>query len=236
MGHSIGEYVAACLAGVFSLEDALKLVAARGRLMGALPPGGTMAAVLAGEEQVRAALAPYAASVSLAAVNGPASVVISGSAADVQAVQAALQADGIKTRALNVSHAFHSPLMQPMLDEFERVASEVHYSPPRIRLISDVTGRVATEAEVCRPAYWRQHALAAVRFATSVETLYQQGVQVFLEIGPGTTLTGMGRLCLPDDAQAVWLNSLNPKLDDEQQMLDSLAALYLNNASIDWKV
>src|SRR5690606_30346622 len=141
MGHSVGEYVAACLAGVFSLEDGLKLIATRGRLMQALPAGGEMAAIFANEAQVAAAVAPYAAQVSIAALNGPENVVISGAGPAVHAIRTALQAEGIRSRALTVSHAFHSPLMEPVLAEFERVAGEVTYHRPRLKLVSNVTGR-----------------------------------------------------------------------------------------------
>jgi acyl transferase domain-containing protein len=138
MGHSVGEYVAACVAGVFSLEAGLKLIAARGRLMQALPQNGEMVAVLAEPAQVAVALAPYAQQVAIAAVNGPKSLVLSGEKQAVRAVCATLVAQGVKTKALQVSHAFHSPLMIPMLAEFEKVASEVSYSTPKIKLISNL--------------------------------------------------------------------------------------------------
>src|SRR5690606_19965738 len=131
VGHSIGGYVAACVAGVFSLEDGLKLIAARGRLMQALPQNGAMAAVFAPQEQVQATLAPYAERVSIAAVNGPENVVISGEETAVAAILDTLTARGLKSRRLTVSHAFHSPLMEPMLDEFERVAAGITYHAPQ---------------------------------------------------------------------------------------------------------
>ena len=154
MGHSVGEYVAACVAGVFSLEDGLKLIAARGRLMQALPRGGEMAAVFADESTVAQAIEPFADHVSMAAINGPDNVVISGDGAAVRSILDQLRARGIKSKMLNVSHAFHSPLMEPMLDEFERIVSQVKLSTPRIRLISNVTGQAVT-SEVTQPAYWR---------------------------------------------------------------------------------
>ena len=138
LGHSVGEYVAACVAGVFSLEDALTLIALRGRLMQALSAGGGMAAVLCDEARVRAALQQHG-TVSIAAVNGPDNVVISGPQAAVQSVVAALEAEGVGARSLTVSHAFHSALMEPMLREFEQAARRVAYAPPRIVLISNVT-------------------------------------------------------------------------------------------------
>src|SRR6185295_16789407 len=148
MGHSVGEYVAACVAGVFSLEDGLRLVAARGRLMGSLPSGGEMAAVLASEERVREAMEAYGSRLSIAAVNGPESVVISGEGSALEALVVGLGKEGVRTKRLVVSHAFHSALMEPVLEEFERVAGEVRYSAPKKALISNVTGRVMG-AEEC---------------------------------------------------------------------------------------
>ncbi|MEZ4646808.1 MAG: type I polyketide synthase, partial [Chloroflexota bacterium] len=163
MGHSVGEYVAACLAGVFSLEDGLKLIAARGRLMQSLPHNGAMAAIFADEAQVRAAIAAYAEHVSVAAVNGPENVVISGLATAVAAITDQLQAQGIKTRDLIVSHAFHSPLMDPILDEFEQIAASLTYAEPKLRLISNVSGQAAARGEVTQAAYWRTHVRQPVR-------------------------------------------------------------------------
>ncbi len=142
MGHSVGEYVAATVAGVFSLEDGLKLIAARGRLMGDLPTGGEMAAIFADEQRVKNAIQGYEKSVSIAAVNTPGQIVISGAGSAIQEIVAKLNIAGVKTRPLVVSHAFHSPLMEPMLDAFEEVASQIRYSTPQIRLISNVTGQV----------------------------------------------------------------------------------------------
>ncbi|MBD0315028.1 MAG: acyltransferase domain-containing protein, partial [Microcoleus sp. T3-bin5] len=192
MGHSVGEYVAACVAGVFSLEAGLKLIAARGRLMQALPQNGEMVAVLADPAQVAVALAPYAQQVVIAAVNGPKSLVLSGEKSAVRAVCATLVAQGVKTKALQVSHAFHSPLMIPMLAEFEKVASEVSYSTPQIKLISNLTGQLIGE-EIASPDYWCRHILNAVQFAASMETLGQKDYQIFVEIGPKPILLGMGQ-------------------------------------------
>ncbi len=233
MGHSVGEYVAACVAGVFSLEDGLKLIAARGRLMQALPRGGAMAAVFADESSVAQVIAPVADRVSLAAINGPDNVVISGDGDTVRSILDQLRARGIKSKSLNVSHAFHSPLMESMLDEFERVASQVKFSMPKIRLISNVSGQPVT-SDITQPAYWRQHVRAAVRFAASMETIHQLGCSIFVEIGPSPTLLGMGQRCLDDDT-ALWLPSLRPGQDDWQTMLSSLAALYIHGASPDWR-
>jgi acyl transferase domain-containing protein len=233
MGHSVGEYVAACVAGVFSLEDGLKLIAARGRLMQALPCGGAMAAVFADEDTVARAIVPFADRVSVAAINGADNIVISGDGAAIRSIFEQLRAQGIKAKALNVSHAFHSPLMEPMLDEFEQIAAQVKFSAPTVRLISNVTGRAVT-TEVTQPAYWRKHVRAAVRFAASIETLQQLGCSAFVEIGPSPTLLSMGQRCLDDD-RAVWLPSLRPGQDDWQTILTSLARLYVQGAPVDWR-
>ncbi|MDZ7269345.1 MAG: type I polyketide synthase [candidate division KSB1 bacterium] len=233
MGHSVGEYVAACVAGVFSLADGLKLIAARGRLMQALPPNGTMVAVFAGEALVRAALAPYAGRVDLGAINGPNNIVISGEAAAVAALVAQFEQQGIKSRPLTVSHAFHSPLMEPMLDEFERIAAEIAYAPPRIGLISNLTGKLVAEDEVTNAQYWRRHVRGTVRFAEAMTALPQQGCCIFLEIGPRPTLLSMGQRCLPEGT-GLWLPSLRPGRDDWETMLDSLASLYVHGVNVDW--
>jgi acyl transferase domain-containing protein len=206
MGHSVGEYVAACIAGVFSLEDGLKLIAARGRLMQSLPAGGTMVAVRADEQVVEAAVAPHANQVSIAAVNGPGNYVISGAQAAVDVIVKQLQAQNIKTRALVVSHAFHSPLMDSILGEFEIIAREVEYRVPQITLISNVSGQAFLSGKVPDAAYWRDHIRAAVQFKSAMETLHQQDFQIFLEVGPNPTLLGMGRDCLPEEV-GVWLPS-----------------------------
>lgn len=232
MGHSVGEYVAACVAGVFSLEDGLKLIAARARLMQALPSDGAMVAVFATQAQVEVAIQPHEREVAIAAMNGPQSIVISGKRDVVETVIAELQTQGIKTKQLNVSHAFHSPLMEPMLAEFETIAATINFSSPRIKLISNVTGALATD-EIATPAYWCRHVRQPVQFAASMETLNNQGYKVFLEVGPKPTLLGMGRHCLPDGA-AAWLSSLYPGREDWQSLLQSLATLYIQGASIDW--
>ena len=234
LGHSVGEYVAACVAGVFSLEDGLKLVAERGRLMQALPQGGEMAAVFAAEERVAAAIADYGAEVSIAAVNGPANVVISGKGETVQAVVRELEGEGISVQQLRVSHAFHSPLMEPVLDEFERVAAAVNFEAPHLSLISNVTGQVISNGEVTKAEYWRRHVREAVQFAAGIKTLSEQGTELFLEIGPSATLLALGQGCVPEAAEQQWLPSLRRGRGEWQQMLESLAALYVRGVKVDW--
>ncbi|MCG3153920.1 MAG: Phthiocerol/phenolphthiocerol synthesis polyketide synthase type I PpsC [bacterium] len=233
MGHSVGEYVAACVAGVFSLEDGLKLIAARGRLMQALPSNGAMVAVFAEEAAVRAALAPFVDHVDIGAINGPTNIVISGEAAAVAELVAQFESAGVKSKQLTVSHAFHSPLMDPMLDEFERIAAEIEYAAPRIGLISNLTGKLVAEDEVTNAQYWRRHVRGAVRFAEAMAALQQQGCRIFLEIGPSPTLLSMGQRCLPEGS-GLWLPSLRQGRADWQTMLDSLAGLYVHGVNVDW--
>jgi malonyl CoA-acyl carrier protein transacylase len=233
MGHSVGEYVAACVAGVFSLEDGLKLIAARGRLMQALPPDGEMVAVLADEAKVREAIAPYLQKVAIAAINGPKNIVISGKSQAVDAVVTVLEAKGVKAKKLQVSHAFHSPLMEPMLGDFKQVAAGVTFSKPRIRLVSNVTGKFA-DAELATPDYWCRHVRQPVQFAASMETLAQQRYELFVEIGPSPVLLGMGRTIVENSSLIQWLPSLRRGCEDWQQMLESLATLYVRGVSVDW--
>jgi amino acid adenylation domain-containing protein len=239
MGHSLGEYVAACVAGVFSLEDGLKLVAERGRLMQALPRDGSMVSVMASEARIADIILPYAGKVAIAAINGPQSVVISGRQEAIDAICATLETENIKSERLNVSHAFHSPLMEPILDSFLQVAQEVTYSEPKIKLISNLTGQLASpeacteEPPIATAEYWVRHVRQPVRFAAGMESLERQGANIFIEIGPKPVLLGMGRNCLPE-GEGVWLPSLRPKQDDWQQLLSSLCKLYLAGVPVDW--
>ncbi|MDF5715053.1 MAG: amino acid adenylation domain-containing protein [Rhizonema sp. NSF051] len=231
MGHSVGEYVAACVAGVFSLSDGLKLIAERGRLMQTLATDGEMVALHISEAQAKEVIQCYE-EVSIAAINGQQSIVISGGREAINAICNKLEASGVRTKKLNVSHAFHSPLMQPMLSAFEQVARQVSFSEPQIKLISNITGELAT-SEVATPEYWCSHIQKPVRFATSVETLDRLGVETLVEIGPKPILLGMGRSCLPD-SQKLWLPSLRPERNDWDMMLTSLAELYLQGVSVNW--
>ncbi|QHG20750.1 type I polyketide synthase [Nostoc sp. ATCC 53789] len=232
MGHSAGEYVAATVAGIFSLEDGLKLIAHRGRLMQQLSSGGEMLSVMASIEKVNQLIAPYSQKVAIASINGPQSIVISGEAEAIGAVQNSLEAEDIKTKRLQVSHAFHSHLMEPMLADFEAVASEITYNQPNIPLVSNVTGARA-ENSIATASYWVNHVRQPVKFAQSMDALQQEGYSIFLEIGPKPTLLGMGRQCLPEDV-GVWLPSLRPGQEDWQQMLQSLAELYVHGVKVDW--
>ena len=232
MGHSVGEYVAACVAGVFGLEDGLTLIAERGRLMQSLPTRGRMAAVFAERARVESAIASSNA-VSIAAINGPEIVVISGDGNQVEIILKRLSAAGIKSKDLLVSHAFHSPLMDPILDEFEKIASNVEYSDPIVGFVSNVTGELADARLIGRADYWRRHAREPVQFAMAARTIEEQGVKIFLELGPNPVLLSMARRCLKEEEQ-LWLPSLRAGHRDWPQMLESLQALYVAGADIDW--
>ena len=203
MGHSVGEYVAACVAGVFSLEDGLKLIAARGRLIQSLPAGGQMAAIFATEERVAQAIAPYANRISIAAINEPTNIVISGDGKAIETVLDTLQKEGIRSHVLTVSHAFHSALMDPILDEFERVAGTVTFQAPRLRFISCLTGKPASAEQLCNAKYWRNHVRQPVQFAEAIQVVHDQGYRVFVEIGTHPTLLGMARNCLPEESRSL---------------------------------
>jgi acyl transferase domain-containing protein len=230
MGHSLGEYVAACIAGVFSLEEGLKFVAERARLMQALPQDGKMAVVFANEAQVTSQA--YAHEVSIAAINSPQNIVISGKRETIDTILALLSEQGIETKPLNVSHAFHSHLMEPMLSEFKRIASGITYALPQINLISNLSGQTIS-AEIATPEYWCRHLRQSVKFAASIDTLHKQNYEIFIEIGPKPVLSGMARQCLPDDV-GIWLPSLRQKQNDWQTLLQSLADLYMQGASVNW--
>nr|AFP87523.1 type I polyketide synthase [Streptomyces sp. CNQ-418] len=230
-GHSIGEIAAACVAGVFSLADAGRLVTARARLMSELPTGGVMVALRTGERAVRSAIANYPSTVSIAAVNAPDEVVISGASADVAAVQTELEAQGIKARRLTVSHAFHSPLMTPIVAPFRSVLESLSYAKPTMPLISAVTGEQWTDAEV-GPEYWVRHALGAVRFADTVSTLHGQGFSTFVEIGPAPILSALGRRTVAEGA--TFIPTLRRDQDALRLALHAAGWLRLRGAAIDW--
>lgn len=233
LGHSIGEYVGACLAGVMSLEDMLGLVATRGRLMQALPQGGAMTAIAASEADVAAAIAPYAATVSIGGLNAPDQTVISGAAADVDAVASSFAARGVRIRPLQVSHAFHSPLLDPMLDAFEQAVSSVRLSPPTARLVSNLTGRIAESSLPTTASYWRQHARQAVRFFDGACALAALRPDVCIEVGPMPALLSAAESAFADVGTTL-IPTLRKGRDDWEQALDAVGAAWLRGASIDW--
>ncbi len=233
MGHSLGEYAAACVAGAFSLEDGLRLCVRRGQLMQSLPEG-MMAAVLADEVRVSEAIAPHQAHVAIAAINGPKNIVISGAHDAAQAVLDHLQAAKIAVQPLKVSHASHSPLMAPILDEFERAARQTRFAPLQIPLVSNLTGQVLPPGEILDANYWRRHLRETVQFKAGVKTLVEAGMEIFVELGPMSPLLAMGKRCAPE-ADKVWLPSLARGENDWRVLLNSLGQLFARGAPIDWK-
>ncbi|WP_411292638.1 type I polyketide synthase, partial [Streptomyces sp. EAG2] len=240
-GHSVGEIAAAHVAGVFSLDDACALVSARGRLMAALPAGGAMVAVEASEEEVLPLLEGREDRISLAAVNGPRAVVIAGDEEPVTAVAARLAEDGRRTRALKVSHAFHSPRMDAMLDDFARVARGLTYETPLVPVVSTVTGAPAPPEELRSPEYWVGQVRATVRFADAVRALARQGVTACLELGPDGTLSAAARDVLdadPADATGTRPVTVVPALrrdrDEVSSLTAALARLHVHGTAVDW--
>lgn len=234
MGHSVGEYAAACIAGAFSLADGLKLVATRGRLMDSLPEKGRMVTVFAGEAQVAEIIAPHAEHVSIAVVNGSTHVVISGTESAIRAVTSILKSRGFETRELAIAQAAHSPVLDPILDEFERIASEIAYTRPTIGVISCTTGQLVL-SELTNAGYWRRHLRETVRFDAAMQTLHEKGQRIFIEVGPHPTMLGMGRRSLPElDESGLWLPSLRKAQEDWQEILESLANLHVHGFAVDW--
>src|SRR5215467_546349 len=216
---------------MLSLEDALTLVSERGRLMQALPSGG-MAAVMASEITIRDLLEAKKARLSIAAVNGPQTTVVSGRSDDVRAFTRHLEARGIRSTPLAVSHAFHSALMEPMLDAFGEAARSISWQPPRIPIVSNLTGRVVEGA--LDAGYWRDHVLQAVRFADGVQSLHTMGIRSYLEVGPGSAFLAAGRSTLPE-AGATWIASLGRQQPEWRSVLEALQQLYMSGRDIDWR-
>ncbi|HEY8984751.1 MAG TPA: beta-ketoacyl synthase N-terminal-like domain-containing protein, partial [Streptomyces sp.] len=238
MGHSLGELSAAHVAGVLSLPDACALVAARGRLMQALPAGGAMAAIQATPDEVGQLLEP--AEVTVAAVNGPASTVVSGDEEAVERVVAHFTEQGRKTRRLRVSHAFHSHRMDPMLDEFRRTAAELTYNTPTVPVVSNITGRPAEPDDIASADYWVRHVREPVRFLDGIRSLAERGVTRFLEVGPDGVLSALVPACLPaqaDDATPTTpavVAALRADRPQARTLAAALATLYVNGAAPDW--
>ena len=237
IGHSVGEYAAAVVAGVISLEDGARLIAARGRLMQALPAGGVMVAVQGDAALVERAVAPHADQVSIAARNAPGSLVIAGARGPVEAIAANLSAQGLRTQTLTVSHAFHSPLMEPMLGEFRNIAAAVTHNTPALTWISNLDGAAIdwTTWGARMADYWCQHIRAAVAFESGMHAVAATQCDVCIEIGPSPTLIGLGQQCVADATRLDWLASLKRNRAATEQMLDSVARLYVRGARLDWR-
>ncbi|TDD30858.1 SDR family NAD(P)-dependent oxidoreductase [Actinomadura sp. KC06] len=243
-GHSVGELAAAHVAGVMSLQDAAALVAARGRLMQALPPGGAMTAVDAAEPEVAGLLDGLADRVAVAAVNGPRAVVISGEEEAVAEAEARSAAAGHRTRRLRVSHAFHSRLMEPMLEEFRGIARSIEFRRPVVPLVSN--GEVVPEARLRTADYWTRHVRDTVRFHDTVRRLHGEGVRAFLELGPDGVLSAMARDALADvtpeaaddqesAADLTFAALLRRGRPEARTALHALAALHVRGHTVDWR-
>ncbi|MFI5009399.1 MAG: SDR family NAD(P)-dependent oxidoreductase [Solirubrobacterales bacterium] len=242
VGHSIGELAAAYVAGVFSLEDACRLVGARGRLMGALPEGGAMVSVQVSEEEALGSLADWEGRVSLAAVNGPAAVVFSGDEDAVLELAGVWRERGRKVKRLRVSHAFHSPRMDGMLREFADVAESIEFHAPRIPVVSNVTGEAAVAEEMCSAGYWVRHVREPVRFLDGVRWLAARGVNRFLELGPEGVLAAMAQDCLAEEADdargsagpPVAVAVLRGGRPEVQALFGALAEVWVRGVDVDW--
>ena len=235
-GHSIGELAAAHIAGVLSLPDAAKLVAARGRLMSALPEGGAMAAIEATEQELAESIEDRRDELAVAAVNGPAATVLSGAEEAVEELRAHWQERGRKTKRLAVSHAFHSPLMEPMLEEFAQIASGLSYREPRIPIISTLTGEPLAPEQATDPAYWVRQARETVRFADAVGTLAERGASVFLELGPDPVLAAMAQERLQGDEQRfAFLHTLREGRPEEGAIATAIGRAHAAGAKLEWE-
>ncbi|MFD0904814.1 SDR family NAD(P)-dependent oxidoreductase [Actinomadura sediminis] len=227
-GHSIGEVTAAYVAGVWSLEDACRVVRARALLMGALPAGGAMVAVRASEDEL-----VLPAGVEVAAVNGPSSVVLSGDEDAVAGVAAEWEGKGRKTTRLKVSHAFHSARMEPMLDDYAEVLASVTFHPPTIPVVSTVTGEAAG-AVLTEPRYWVEQVRRPVRFLDAVRTLEAEGVATFVEVGPGTALSAAGSSCVTGDDPA-FVPLLRGDAPEPASAANALARLWTRHVPVSWE-
>ncbi|MFE7539305.1 type I polyketide synthase [Streptomyces platensis] len=234
LGHSVGELAAACAAGILRLEDALRLVAERGLLMAKLPGEGAMAVVTADEPTVSALIKSHAG-LSVAAVNGPLQTVVSGPADSVAELLDALGKDGVGARPLNTAHAFHSALMDPMLEPFGALADGVAHRKGTVPVISTVTGEQVHGDDMARGGYWNRNAREAVRFLPAVRTLLERRFDAAIEIGPDPVLTRLvAKQCLDPRADRLWLPSLSRHTDDWQQILQTLGSLYSAGADVNW--
>ena len=233
IGHSVGEYAAACAAGVFSVDDGLRLIAERGRLMQSLPPGGMMAALFVPIDEIEAAIAPMRDRVGIAAINGPGSVVISGETSAVETVLADFARRNVVGQRLFVSLAAHSPLMEPALDRMQALAQSVTMSPPTIPISWNLTGGSLPSGVAPDAIYWRRHMREPVRFADGIKALRDDGFRIFLEVGPHPTLLALARESLPEEGN-LFLTSLRRGKQDWNELLASLADLHVHGVPVDF--
>lgn len=232
MGHSIGEYAAAVTAGIISLEDAVKLVSIRGRLMDSAPGSGSMSSVFASEEEVRALIAPYKDTVSIAARNAKETCVISGDTNDVKAVMEEAKAKGYRVKELKVSHAFHSKLMEPILDDFRLIADEATYEEAKVKFISALYARALEEGEILDSEYWTVHIREKVDFYKAITSVENASSYVFLEIGSNRVLSALCKLIF-DEGQIAF-GTLNLKKEEQFQLADTISGLYTAGVNVDW--
>ncbi|WPB81668.1 type I polyketide synthase [Archangium violaceum] len=233
IGHSLGEYTAAVVAGVFGIEEALRLVVERARLAGTAPGEGAMLAIAADLESVTQAIAPYPGLVSFAAINGPEDMVISGDKSAIVKIAGEFERRGIHRKLLRIPHGYHSPLMEPVLGSLAEAFRGVKFSAPRIPLASTLEGRFVVD-EITRPEYWCRHLREPVLFAKGLSLLRERGYRMFLEVGPAPVLAGIGRRVFPEADELCWLPSLRPAEGETAQMLSSLRELYVRGCEIDW--
>lgn len=234
LGHSIGELTAMCVAGGLSLDDAVTVVAARGRLMQALPAGGTMTSIMTTEARVAEAVHDCRDRVSIAAINGPQQVVISGEAAAVTAIAERFAAEGVRTRSLVVSHAFHSPLMQPMLDEYRAVLRNVRFRRPSAAFVSAVEGGIADDA-LLSEGYWIRNVIDPVRFTDAIRATAEAGAGAYVEMGPQPVLLALAQQSLPEQEDRLALPSIRKDGRAWPALLDGLARLHAAGQAIDWR-
>ncbi|MCP5051170.1 MAG: acyltransferase domain-containing protein, partial [bacterium] len=234
LGHSIGEYAAACIAGVLTLEDAVKLVAVRGKLMQSVTEPGQMVGILTSEENARVFI-NGCKDVSVAAVNAPENVTLSGSKTSIEKVIEKVKQGKIFIEHLNISHAFHSVMMEPYVGKFSRELEGVTFSPPQLPMISSITAR-KVDKKICDPNYWARHICRTVRFYDSVKLAREQGYQIYIEIGGTAALAGLASQCFPGDSNnALFLASLRKGRNACEHLLTALSQLYLQGVDIDWQ-
>ncbi|MCH9643009.1 MAG: SDR family NAD(P)-dependent oxidoreductase [Actinomycetia bacterium] len=233
LGHSVGQYAAACVAGVFSLEDGAQLMAQRGRMFGSLPEGGRMVAVFTDPKHVEQVAGDFP-HVSVAAYNGP-NTVLSGPGEDLEQVVDRFGEDGIRCTWLKTSHAFHSELLDPVLDEFESYAAQLQFAAPTLPLVCNRTGAVLTAQTPLDAPYWRRHSRQPVQFAESIRTVAALGCSVLMEIGPQPVLTGAAVQVWPEHLAAPRaIVSLRKGVEDRRQIADALAAAYVGGLQPDF--